>query len=57
VKIRVGAYLLEPLGMRGNVAGCEPGKGKGRLLARNRRSINTKLVIPRSLLVSWETLI
>jgi hypothetical protein len=43
--------------MRGNVAGCEPGKGKGRLLARRRISMNTKLEMPRILLVSWETMI
>ena len=26
--------------MRGNVAGCEPGKGKGKLLARRRIIMN-----------------
>jgi hypothetical protein len=43
--------------MRGKIAGCEPGKGKGRPLARRRIRMNTKLAMPRILLVSWETMI
>jgi len=57
LKIRVGAYPLEPPWMRGDVAGCEPGKGKGRLLARRRIRMSTRLLTPRILLVSWETMI
>jgi len=43
--------------MRGDADGCEPGKGKGRPLARRRRRISTRLEIPRILLLSWETII
>jgi hypothetical protein len=55
LKIRVGGYVLGPRGLRGNAIVCEPGKGKGKLLARRRRSTSTKLEIPKILLVSWET--
>ncbi|TMI13633.1 hypothetical protein E6H35_06325 [Candidatus Bathyarchaeota archaeon] len=51
-KIRLGAYRI-----RGDADGCEPGKGKGRPLARRRTSISTRLEIPSILLVSWETTI
>ena len=55
LKIRVGGYVLGPRGLRGSAIVCEPGKGKGKLLARRRRSTSTKLEIPKILLVSWET--
>ncbi len=52
LKIRLGAFRI-----RGDADGCEPGKGRGRPLARRRRSISTRLEIPSILFVSWETII
>jgi len=57
LKINAGSNPLEPPGLRGNIPGAEPGKGRGTLLARRRISINTMLAMPRTLLVSWETMI
>ena len=55
LRIREGVYGLGPPGLRGNANGWEPGKGKGRTLARRIMSMNARLVIPRILLLSCET--
>jgi hypothetical protein len=56
LKIRAGLYGFGPPELRGNPNEWEPGKGKGRILARRMISMNARLVSPRILLVSCETI-
>lgn len=54
LKIKAGSNPLEPPGLRGNIPGAEPGKGRGGLLARRRISMSTMLAMPTTRLVSGE---
>jgi hypothetical protein len=55
LKTSVGADLFWPAGLRGSMKGLEPGYGKGRILATRRTNMKARLAMPRTLLVSWET--